>query len=202
MTREELMSKGCGIYCDTRDCVAWQRKQRELYKMNNVLEYFKTRRAYFLKGGSNPYQAGKAAQAETDEMLFKLAAGVGNATPATQNALVPDTSGLVDIAEFGDAADAEIDPIRDLTWIYNNMAVKNVKPSDAPSPGAYAHLQFVQENDQNKVDFFTRVYPRIIPAKSQVENVSRYNDDNRTTLDILDRLQGESKDGSGEIPVL
>lgn len=101
---------------------------------------------------------------------------------------------LVNIKEFGTAADAAIDPVRDLTWIYHNIAVKNVKPKDAPSPGAYAHLKFIQQNDENRVDFFTKVYPRIIPAKSQLDKAGTFNDDGRTDIELVDRLLRESED--------
>jgi len=101
------------------------------------------------------------------------------------------SSFLHDKADYGDAGKAEIDPIRDITWIYNNLAVKDVEPSDAPSPGAYAQLKFIQSDDSNLVDFFTKVYPRLIPSKSQVENLTKFNDDGREHFELLDKLSGE-----------
>ena len=204
MTRDELIIQGCGIYIDTRDASNYQRKVKNLYIKNGVCEFFKARREYYKKGGATPFTAGKQAQAEPDELLFKQAAVIGSTTPATQAAILTpfDNSGLHDIAEFGEAAVSSIDPIRDLTWIYNNIAVKDVKPSEAPSPGAYAYLRWVQKDEQNEIDFFTKVYPRIIPAKSQIDKENNFNDDNRSTFDLLNRLSGEGKDGSGEIRVL
>jgi len=203
MNRSELMAAGCGRCCDTRNTTAWRRKQKFLYGKNGVLDFFKDRRKALRDGGMSPYSANKEAQTETDELLFQRAAGVGNTTPATKEAmLTPEDDDLRDIAEFGEAADWSMDPIRDLTWIYHNIAVKGVEPADAPSPGAYAHLKFVQQNNINKVDFFTKVYPRIIPSKSIIENMSKFNDDNRGITELLDKLQEELLDGEGEVPVL
>jgi len=38
--------------------------------------------------------------------------------------------------------DGKIDTISDINWIYNHLMVADVKPEDAPSPGAWAHLQY------------------------------------------------------------
>jgi hypothetical protein len=109
---------------------------------------------------------------------------------------------LLDISQFGEAANAGSDPIRDMTWVYNNLQIQNPDPKTAPSMGAYAHLKHLQENPDSKKDFLKSVYPRLIPPKSQLDSGNKFNDDNRTIFDLLDRLQAESADSQAKVPVL
>jgi len=157
------------------------------------------------KGYQDIERAHAAACIPIDTYLLKLAAGKEATLPVIDicaNKIEEDDSMFHNISEFGELADAEMNPVRDLTWIYNNIAVKDVKPSSAPSPGAFAHLKFIQDSDTNRVDFFTKVYPRIIPSKTQIENMTKNHDDGRSTSDLLDRLQAESLDDQGKISVL
>jgi len=208
MTRDEMISLGCGKYVPNRTA-EWYRKRDELYKLgggDGLWKFFRIRREDFRKRfGGNGELSNMAAQAEIDELLFQQAEGHPIVLPDEQEGEGAVEAGdnetfLHNRSEFGEAADAEMDPVRDLTWIYNNIGVKNVKPSEAPSPGAYAHLKFIQQNDANMVDFFTKVYPRIIPSKSQIESLNKFNDDGRDHLAILDRLAAEMGKGAGQIP--
>jgi hypothetical protein len=97
--------------------------------------------------------------------------------------------------------DGKIDTIADINWIYNHLMVADVTADDAPSPGAWAHLQYHRSTPEAMTDFFTKVYPRLIPAKSQ-KLQDKFHDDGRTTFDLLDRLLAEDEAGEGEIPVL
>jgi hypothetical protein len=197
ITRAELMMRGIGVYCDTRDASNWEKKKR-VYRDLGVVDFFDKRKKYYLeRAGYELFEAVKDSQADTDDLLFRISAGVQD----EQSELTTGPN-MHRRSEFAATQDAEMDPIKDLTWIYNNIAVMDVKPSDAPSPGAYAHLKFIQENDNNRVDFFTKVYPRIIPSKSQVENMRKNYDDDRDLTDLLERLLEEGKDGSGDVPVL
>lgn len=105
-------------------------------------------------------------------------------------AVVRDNEMQDKLKELGDKL-VDIDPIADLTWIYQNILTKNPDVRTAPSPGAYAHLRFIQDSKEHMEDFYTKVYPRLIPAKSQIENMSKKYDDNRTVFDLLERLSGE-----------
>ncbi len=99
--------------------------------------------------------------------------------------------------------DGKIDTISDINWMYNNMMVADVTVDDAPSPGAWAHLQYYRSNDAAMEDFYTKVYPRLIPAKATVQKLAdMFHDDGRTTFDLLDRLLAECEGSSGQVPVL
>jgi len=152
MKRDDMLSLGCGKYVENRT-VDWYRKRNELYKVEGVWKQFNKRREHY-RGlfGGNADLANKTAQAEIDSFLLKREAGdmvslPGGPVPKPEQAEEEEERFFYNRDEFGDNVNAEIDPIRDLTWIYNNMAVKDVQPSDAPSPGAYAHLKFIQQSD-------------------------------------------------------
>jgi len=205
MTRDELIILGCGLYLEPRT-EKWMKKRDSLYKPMGVWKFFMIRREHYrtLFGG-NGYSANKAAQAEVDALLFDKAAG--NVVVIPDNIPAPaakeeedDNKGLHDLTDFGDSKN--VSPLEYMDWVANNISIKNVKPSDAPCPAAYSLLKWVKEDTANLKDFWTSMFPRTLPAKSQIENQSKFNDDNRTTFDLLSRLQGEGKDGSGEVPVL
>ena len=97
--------------------------------------------------------------------------------------------------------DGKIDTISDINWIYNHLMVADVVPADAPSPGAWAHLQYHRSTAAAMDDFFTKVYPRLIPAKGTIQKMQdKFHDDGRTTFDLLDRLLAECGDGSEQVP--
>ena len=97
--------------------------------------------------------------------------------------------------------DGKIDTISDINWIYNHLMIADVKPSDAPSPGAWAHLQYHRSTPAAMDEFFTKVYPRLIPAKGTIQKMQDLkHDDGRTTFDLLDRLLAECGDGTEQVP--
>jgi len=99
--------------------------------------------------------------------------------------------------------DGKIDTISDINWIYNHLMIADVKPADAPSPGAWAHLQYHRSSTAAMDDFFTKVYPRLIPAKGTIQKLQdMFHDDGRATFDLIDRLLKEDAAGEGEVPVL
>jgi len=193
MEREAMRELGCGKFIENRT-VEWGRKREELYKAEGVWKHFVKRREHYRGLFGTASLANKAAQAEIDTYLLKGSAGELVSLPAEDGGELEEEVGdfFHNRAEFGE--DGEMNPVRDLTWIYNNIAIRDVKPADAPSAGAYAHLKFIQKKDANMVDFFTKVYPRIIPSKSQIENLSKFNDDGREHTELLDRLLTESED--------
>jgi hypothetical protein len=97
--------------------------------------------------------------------------------------------------------DGKIDTISDINWIYNHLMIADVKPSDAPSPGAWAHLQYHRSTPAAMDEFFTKVYPRLIPSKGAIQKMQDlFHDDGRTTFDLLDRLLAECCDSSEQVP--
>ncbi len=50
----------------------------------------------------------------------------------------------------------------DARWVYHNIAVADVKPEDAPTPGAWALLKWAKRNEDR---FFEQVMPKANAAK-------------------------------------
>ena len=99
--------------------------------------------------------------------------------------------------------DGKIDTISDINWIYNHLMIADVQPSDAPSPGAWAHLQYHRSTPAAMDEFFTKVYPRLIPAKGTIQKMQDLlHDDGRTTFDLLDRLLKEDEGSAEQVSVL
>jgi hypothetical protein len=212
-TEEELRRVKVGKYVDSHDYGFEEKKH--CYRDQGVWPLFSQLRAFYRKKCTDETGyvfhdiATHVAQVQIDTYLILRARGKLIAEPivpsdsliaaAVDNGTAAGDE-LFDLSEFG--GQGEIDPITMMTWVFNNMSVKGVTPKDAPSPGAYAYLRFIQKNQDNMVDFYTKAFPRLIPAKSQMENSDKFNDDNRATFDLLGRLSGEGDDGSGEIPVL
>ena len=55
--------------------------------------------------------------------------------------------------------------LADAGWVYQRLSVKGVKPEDAPSPGAWALLQWAKLN-QNR--FFEHVMPKVVSSKKKM----------------------------------
>jgi hypothetical protein len=109
------------------------------------------------------------------------------------------TAVKADFAKWG----GKIDTVADINWIYNHLMVADVKVEDAPSPGAWAHLQYHRSNTAAMAEFFTKVYPRLIPAKGTIQKLAdKLHDDGRTTFDLLERLLAECGGSTEQVPVL
>jgi hypothetical protein len=153
--------------------------------------------------------AHKVAQIIIDKFLLQRSRGQDVPVPGpvvNANALQPKPKGkgiLKSTAAKADFSkwDGKIDTISDINWIYNHLMIADVKPSDAPSPGAWAHLQYHRSTPAAMDEFFTKVYPRLIPSKGAIQKMQDlFHDDGRTTFDLLDRLLAECCDSSEQVP--
>jgi hypothetical protein len=202
-TEEELRRAYIGKYVDSQIGYGREDKKR-CYRDQGVWMIYGKLRSYYRRivtdetGWVDHDLATRMAQRQVDTYLLLRSRG----TPVTEPKVPGEEAAshseegkdLFDITEFknGDG----IDPIGMLTWVFNNLAVKGIKPGEAPSPGAFAYLRFVQQSHENQVDFYTKVLPRIIPAKSTMEDQNKFRDDGRTNFDLLDRVFSEIKQDS------
>ena len=211
-TESELRARHIGKYIEPRS-YGWEEKAR-VYREEKVWQAFSALRSSIrpLVTDDAGYVwnewANRIASIMIDTFLLRRTKGENVSLPqplVPQSALNDGEDGGVipmhDISEFGEVSD-KIDIQKNLIWIYNNLAVKNISPFNAPSPGAYAQLKFIQRSEQNMMDFLTKVFPKLIPSKSQLDEGDSNNDDDRTTFELLARLQGESTDSPREVPVL
>lgn len=74
-------------------------------------------------------------------------------------------------------------------WVVDNIAISNVKPEDAPSPGAWAMLRWVQRTEANESVFWRLIFPKLSgPSKTDERDGSsgaKEIVDNTAELDAL-----------------
>ncbi|WP_231936490.1 hypothetical protein, partial [Bythopirellula polymerisocia] len=84
-------------------------------------------------------------------------------TPCSTNEDSP--AEVVFLGHFeGVAASTPESYFRDATWAYDRLAVADVEPSDAPSPGAWSLLNWAKQNQDR---FFEQIMPKVLAAKQR-----------------------------------
>lgn len=96
-------------------------------------------------------------------------------------------------------ATANDDPLEDLRWVFQALGAKDLTPEDAPSPGAWALLTDLQGDELARKSFYTTVYPKLLPPKSQMDQDDDHADDGRGQFRIIEGLLREPDDAA---PVL
>lgn len=86
----------------------------------------------------------------------------------------------------------------DLRWAYMALGAKDLKPEDAPSPGAWFIYATTKDNDLAKKSFITGPLTKLLPTKAQMEKDDRA-EDGRKQYDLIERLLREPDD---DAPVL
>ena len=64
----------------------------------------------------------------------------------------------------GVAASTPESYFRDATWAYDRLAISDMEPSDAPSPGAWSLLHWAKQNQDR---FFEQIMPKVLAAKQR-----------------------------------
>jgi hypothetical protein len=76
-----------------------------------------------------------------------------------------------------------------LTWMFENMEKKELRPDDAPSPGAWSYLLRVRQDEALKDEFYKNIWPKTFPSKKMMESMAdAMTDDGRRQLKRLDDL--------------
>lgn len=78
----------------------------------------------------------------------------------------------------------------DLRWAYMALGAKDLKPEDAPSPGAWFIYATTKDNDLAKKSFITGPLTKLLPTKAQMEKLDRA-EDGRKCFDLIERLLRE-----------
>ncbi len=218
-TELELRQRGVGKFFEDRTH-EWATKLSTYHDEGVKRPYMAVKRSLsLLCTDVENYQyheiAHKVAQIMIDTFLLKRSKGLDVTVPgpvvsesslqSAPGAVKPDMGILKATAVKADFTqwDGKIDTVSDINWIYNHLMVADVEPADAPSPGAWAHLQYHRSSTEAMSDFFTKVYPRLIPSKSVMQKMEdKAHDDGRTTFDLLNRLLEECEGNSEQVPVL
>lgn len=86
------------------------------------------------------------------------------------------------------------DPIGDLKWVFQALGAKDLTPQDAPSAGAWALLTTLQNDEVMLKGFYTTVFPKLLPSKSQIDKGDDRVDDGRKLFGIIEQLLREPPD--------
>lgn len=86
-------------------------------------------------------------------------------------------------------SDGREDHWRDVMWVYNNLYVSGVKPSDAPSPGAWGWLQECRD-DAKALNDFRAYYMKLAPSRKELDERARRADGGESVLSLLDEIGG------------
>lgn len=87
---------------------------------------------------------------------------------------------------------------RDLMWAYQALGAKDLKPEDAPSPGAWFIYAATHDSDLAKKSFITGPLTKLLPSRKQQEQDDRA-EDGRRQFDLIEKLLRER---SSDAPVL
>lgn len=81
-------------------------------------------------------------------------------------------------------------PREEIEWVHNNVLTppEEIEVVNVPSRGAVATLILVQSSAERNWDFTKNIWTLIVPAKGQLEVDSRFNDDGRVQLALLDQF--------------
>jgi hypothetical protein len=190
LTEKDLMDAGCGKHIRNR--TPGYDKKKAIYTHEKLWgEYCRIRGNYRHQmthpatGYVDNDGAEKMAQVEIDSILYRRARG-----QEVKPEVVADKSDelLKPAVEFKPNTDP-LDNNAIIEWVFNNIGRKDVKPSEAPWPGAYAYLCRVQDNADSMDDFYKTVWPKTF-SKDQTKE-TKYNDDGRPIADLIKRLQIE-----------
>ncbi len=84
----------------------------------------------------------------------------------------------------------EHDVKADMIWAYWALGAKDLKPEDAPSPGAWFIYATTNDNDLAKKSFITGPVTKLLPTKAQMEKDDRA-EDGRKIFNLIERLLRE-----------
>ena len=107
-----------------------------------------------------------------------------------ENELEDAPTELLTREQFLEYDSLEHDVKRDLLWAYKALGAKDLKPEDAPSPGAWFIYATTKDNDLAKKSFITGPLTKLLPTKAQMEKDDRA-EDGRKCFDLIERLLRE-----------
>ncbi len=76
-----------------------------------------------------------------------------------------------------------------VNWVAKHIAVNDACAIDAPSAEAWGMLRWAQSSNHNEREFWTSIYPKLLPTRTQIDAEARFSDDGRTIITIIDRVR-------------
>lgn len=73
----------------------------------------------------------------------------------------------------------------DVQWVHNNLLVEDPDPADAPSPGAWAMLQYAKTDQSSFYSIFAK---NTLPSRTQLDKAMDAQDKGQATIEFIDEL--------------
>ena len=74
-------------------------------------------------------------------------------------------------------------------WVAKHIAVEDAIASEAPSSEAWGMLIWAQRTGHNEREFWTSIYPKLLPTRTQLDAEARFSDDGRAIISIIERVR-------------
>ncbi len=87
------------------------------------------------------------------------------------------------------SAEQQLSVLKEVEWVKNNLVVADVKPEDAPSPGAWAMLVSYRASPGTARFFFEKIVSATMPRRQEIEAQERFKDDGRKLDDMADGVK-------------
>ena len=85
-------------------------------------------------------------------------------------------------------SDGTEDHWRDVHFVYNNLFLEDVRPEDAPSPGAWFWLQEVRSS-QEALDDFRSFYMKLAPSRKELDERARRSDTGENVENLIRQVE-------------
>jgi hypothetical protein len=166
-------------------------------KETGKFDEFKARRQALEMHGADKKESWTQA---ADDFGYKVFAG----KPASARATSSSPAAAIESAA-AEVFEGKSSSLRaDFQWVYENVAVDDVEPSDAPSAGAWGLLQFARSDTRT----FYAEWMKMAAKADDMEAIhrERVEDAARSTAEITSMLrdlraavlEGDPEDGAGE----
>ena len=205
-TEQELKQRKIGTYANpegTEAQICMYRTKVDAYKDEGVLKSYRSLynsfKALLLREETasfnepDKYASAKCAQILIDAYLFRRSRGHDADIPnkvhlyeVKKESEIKDGIELYDAELFDDKGSvSENEKVR---WLFENMQVAGVEPSDAPSIGAYTMLMHLRSNAQAMQKFYDSSWLKLL-AREDAQKTGKLEDTGKDTIDLIKRLQ-------------
>jgi hypothetical protein len=204
-TERELKDRHVATFIDPQGMEVARAKmktKRETYAAEGVLQSYKSLFKCFkvLLSIEDPmgtpctdqYQPSKCAQLMMDSCLLRRSRGEKCDVPSEVHLYEKkqeEAAKGIALYEADEATDkppcSENEKLR---WIFENMKLEGVEPSDAPSIGTFTLLMELRENQQARTKFYESLWPKLL-AKEDAEKTGKLEDTGKDTIELIERLQ-------------
>jgi len=202
-TERELLDRKVGTFIDPEglyEKVTQYRTKRETYEGEGILKTYhalvRSFQAILETGirtvGCDKYASAKCSQIMIDAYLLRGSRGEESVLPGgvflhKAKQVTKEKSGI----ELYDASDFEDKPAcgenEKVRWVFENMRMAGIEPSDAPSQGAFILLMELRDNAQARQKFYESSWLKLL-QKEDADKVGKLEDTGKDTIELVDRL--------------